>query len=102
MKKYTIILGLNDQNSKQQEISTLNAYKIINNIIFDYCDGATITENKGLYRHDDGTIIEEISLNISIMFAELISIEQISEKLKLIFNQESVIIQTEEINSILF
>ena len=39
MKKHILYLGLNDKDSKQQEIMTLDAYKIAFNTIKKYYDG---------------------------------------------------------------
>lgn len=33
IEKFTIYLGLNDQTTKRQEIETVNAYKIVSNMI---------------------------------------------------------------------
>lgn len=42
MLKFTLYVGLNDKDSKKQEISTLEAYKIINKLLLNYTSGATI------------------------------------------------------------
>lgn len=42
--KFNLYIGLNDKDSKVQEISTIDAYKIIGAI----CGDCTITEGKGL------------------------------------------------------
>lgn len=47
MKKYTMFIGLNDKDSKIQEITTIDAYKIIMRIVKD----CTIQESKGCYTH---------------------------------------------------
>lgn len=44
MEKFTLYLGLNDKDTKKQEINTIEAYKIVNNVVNNYCDGATIYE----------------------------------------------------------
>lgn len=62
--KFTLFVGLNDKDSKKQEISTLNAYKIVYNLIASDFGGGTISEATGIYKHDDGTIVTEITLRI--------------------------------------
>ena len=57
MKKITLYIGLNDKDSKIQEISTLDAYKIVTKIIGV---GSTLTEGKGSYKHEDGTVVKMI------------------------------------------
>lgn len=44
MKKYTLYCGLNDKDTKRQEISTLEAAKMVRNACLSYADGATIFE----------------------------------------------------------
>lgn len=45
MQKYVLYVGLNDKKTKIQEISTLQAYKIITNVIVaNQVDGFTILE----------------------------------------------------------
>lgn len=54
MKKYTLYCGLNDKDSKRQEISTLEAAKVVRNACLHHANGATIFEADGIYRHEDG------------------------------------------------
>ena len=88
--KYIIYCGLNDQDTKTQEISTLDAYKIACNIFVQATGGATITEAMGVYTHDDGTIVTEATLKCEVFGAELVQIRKAAEMLKVAFNQESV------------
>lgn len=99
MTKYTLYMGLNDKDSKRQQISTLEAYKIVSNLVAKEFDGGTIYEADGVYRHDDGTIVIEKTLKIELLFAEQKDVKDFCETLKRIFNQESIAVQREEINS---
>lgn len=99
MEKYTLYLGLNDKDTKQQMISTLEAYKIVSNILASDFGGGTIFEAQGIYKHDNGTIVFEKTLRIEILFAEFEQIKKLVSELKKIFNQESIAVQREIINS---
>lgn len=99
MKKFTLYLGLNDKDTKTQQISTLEAYKVVTNILANDFDGGTIFEAQGIYKHEDGTIVVETTLRIEILFAELPQIKELVATLKKIFNQESIAVQEEVINS---
>lgn len=99
MKKYTLYVGLNDKDSKHQEIATLDAYKVASNIFCTHTGGATISEAVGVYTHDDGTIITETSLRCEIYGAEMSAIMCAADELKTAFNQESVLIETVETTS---
>ena len=102
IKKYTLYLGLNDKDSKQQEISTIEAYKVVSNLISKDFDGGTIFEAKGIYKHDDGTIVTETTLRIELLFAEQEQVKTLCGTLKKIFNQESIAVQQEVVNSELY
>ena len=59
MEKFILYLGLNDKDTKKQEINTIEAQKIVKNVVSNYCDGATIYECQGIYKHDNGEIVFE-------------------------------------------
>lgn len=97
MTKFILFLGLFDKDSKAQEISTLNAFKIASNLVTDIVGYGTITEAMGIYTHDDGTIVNEPTLRIEITGTELEKIKRLAIALKQAFNQESVAL--EKVNS---
>lgn len=99
MKKFTLYLGLNDKDKKTQLINTVEAYKIVNNIITSYTDGATIFEASGIYKHEDGIVTIEKTLRIELLFIEKSTVLEIIKQLKMIFNQESIALSEEEIKS---
>ena len=52
MIRYVLSMGLNDKDTKTQKIQTLEAYKMVENVIKSLqFEGATIYESKGLYKH---------------------------------------------------
>lgn len=93
MTKFILFLGLFDKDSKAQEISTLNAFKIASNLVTDIVGYGTITEAMGIYTHDDGTIVNEPTLRIEITGSELEKIKRLAIALKQAFNQESVALE---------
>lgn len=99
MKKFTLYLGLNDKDKKTQLINTIEAYKIVNNIITSYTDGATIFEANGIYKHENGTVTIEKTLRIELLFIKKSTVLEIVKQLKMIFNQESIALSEEEIKS---
>ena len=99
MKRFTLYMGLNDKDTKTQQISIVEAYKIVSNILASDFGGGTIYEAKGIYKYDDGTIVFENTLRIEILFAERPQIKSLVELLKKLFNQESIAVQEEEITS---
>lgn len=99
IEKFTLYVGLNDKDSKVQEVSTLEAYKIINKLLLSYTDGATIFEADGIYKHEDGTFVIEKTLRIELLFVEKSTVKKIVEEIKKLLNQESVAVQREVVES---
>lgn len=99
MNKFTLYLGLNDKDKKVQLINTIEAYKICNNILMHYTDGATIFEANGIYKHDNGEFTIEKTLRIELLFIDKKTVVDIVEDLKKAFNQESIAVQNELVNS---
>ena len=98
MTKYTMYIGLNDKDSKHQEISTLDAYKIASNLAVVHLGFATITEARGVYTHDDGTIVEEVTLRCEVTNVKLENIKAFCLAVKDALNQESVALEKTEVN----
>lgn len=100
IKKHTLFVGLNDKDTKTQKIQTLEAYKILMNVLISVgYDGATVTESTGLYRHQDGQFTIEKSLVIDILFAEDEKTNKLIDILKRALNQETIALQTSVIES---
>ena len=78
MKKYTLYCGLNDKDSKRQEISTLEAAKVVRNACLHHANGATIFEADGIYRHEDGQQVSEKTLRVELLMVNPICAADIS------------------------
>lgn len=99
MTKTTIYVGLLDKDTKHQEITTIDAFKIAANIFANTTGGATITEGTGVYTHDDGTVVIEPTLVCVIYGSEESKIVEACEAIKVALNQESVVMDVTESNS---
>lgn len=94
--KYTLYIGLNDKDSKVQEINTVDAYKIVGALVGD----CTIQEARGLYTHQDGTQVLENTLIVQIIdFTGSLNVHPVVETLKTALNQESIAVIRETVNS---
>ena len=100
MHKYTLYIGLNDKDTKRQRLDSLEASKIVQNILTDKTGGGTIYNATGVYKHDDGTIIIENTLRVEIMAAAMEAIKEAVNTIKIALNQESIILQTERVESV--
>lgn len=101
MTKYTIYMGLFDKDSKRQEYDTITAYKMVQQRATQLFDGATISEAKGIYKHDNGEVVVEPTIRIELLFTDLDTVKKFCNELKGMFNQESIVLQVEEVNSML-
>lgn len=99
MKKHILYIGLNDKDSKQQEIDSLTAFKIVLNQVRKYYDGGTVKECKGFYTHESGEVTIENTLEVSILFADDEKTRALITDLKQVINQESIALQRETITS---
>lgn len=81
---YTYFIGLNDKDTKKQEISTDEAIKIIVNSI--PCD-FTFSICNGVYTHKDKTKVCEVTIKVESIQPLNGYMDKIKEKL----NQESIL-----------
>ena len=102
--KITFFIGLNDKDTKLQAIDTMAAGRIVQNVfVMHEVDGATITAGKGVYRHDDGTVVSEETIIVQVFeFGQPIQVAAICEDLKALLNQESIAVEKQETNSALY
>lgn len=100
MQKITLYVGLSDKDSKTQKINTLEAYKVVSNILGV---DSTITECRGVYTHGNGDVVFETSLQVVLLdFEGTLNAEWLKRKVNAIkqaLNQESVAVQKEQIES---
>ena len=64
---------------------------------------STITEGRGIYKHEDGTVVSETSLIVELLdFCNALDKGWIKSKInqiKTLLNQESVAVQYQEVDS---
>lgn len=97
MKQFTLLVGLNDKDTKKRIINKNKARDIIMDIVGD----CTISEALGQYKHENGEVVQEKSLRVEILFRELTEVISYAEKIKKELNQESVALNCYEVNSML-
>ena len=96
LTKYTLYIGLNDKDSKVQEISTIDAYKMVGALVGD----CTIQEARGLYTHQDGTQVLETTLVVQVIdFNGTLEIAPLVDAIKTALNQESIAVIRETVDS---
>jgi len=99
MNKTTLYIGLNDKDTKRQEIETLEASKVVTRLLVDLCGGGTIYNATGIYTHENGEIVIENTLRVEIIEADPDAVLTVCRRIKTALNQETIIAQTEAINT---
>ena len=95
--KYNIYIGLNDRDSKKQEVSTRRAKEEVIKILNDNnITGLTMYEVTGVFKHDNGTMTFEKSLKVELMEVKKEDVLKSIEELKKALNQESILLEEEE------
>ena len=97
MKKHIFLIGLCDKDTKKQEHPKEYFLKSIYQTVGD----CTISDSYGYYTHADGTLAEEPSLRVEMLFKEDSDIPRFADKLKKDLNQESIAYEVVESNSVL-
>lgn len=97
MIKYNIYVGLNDKDSKKQEVATRQAkkevIKILNN---NNINGLTLYEVIGVFKHENGEVVFEKSLKVELLEVEESEVLKSIQELKMALNQESILIEKEK------
>lgn len=97
MIKYNIYIGLNDKDSKKQEISIERAreevIKILNN---NNINGLTMYKVDGVFKHENGEVVHEKSLKVELLEVEEDEVIKSINELKEALNQESILLEKEE------
>ena len=97
IQKHVLYIGLNDKDLKKQIVSTSIAKKLISKIVGD----CTISDAIGTYTHDDGTVVNENSLRVEILFKQDEEVIKDAKILKELLNQESIGFEKALVNSTL-
>lgn len=87
---YKIYIGLNDQQTKKQEIETETALIKVSEYLADHFEGATAYNAIGIYKHENGEIVRENSIVIELVFVNDQDVMTMIDHFRVVFNQESV------------
>ncbi len=91
-RQATIYVGLKDAASKQQRFSTERYVSILKNVCQNYHVAFSMNRIEGSYFHEDGTYVEENTLQITTIDVPDETIKEIARDLCAFFNQESVMV----------
>ena len=97
MKQFTLMVGLNDKDTKTRIVNKNKAREVIMRIVGD----CTVSDALGQYTHDNGEVVQEKSLRVEILFKELNEVIEYAKQIKDALNQESVALSYTEIEGML-
>ena len=100
MTRYTLTIGLFDKDTKRQKISTDIAIRIVSDLVVQTVGYGTIYNGNGIYTHINGSIVVEPSL---VYFVdgekeEESKINTLAWSIKKALNQESIMLEKQEVN----
>lgn len=87
--KHILSIGLNDKDTKKQEITREQAI----NIIFKTCGDCSILDMLGGYTHHDGTHVIENGLQVTLYGYTDNQVKAFRDKLLIELNQEAIYIE---------
>ena len=94
MTTVNLYIGLNDKDTKQQELTNLDAKAEISTILFKYFpNGFTLQECQGMYRHKDGTVVCENTIKVILFDYNIGLVLDAVKDLKLKLNQECIAVE---------
>ena len=101
-KRYTLSVGLNDKDTLKPRFNYDSASLELAGRLAQLGIGATITRGTGVYKHDNGAVIIEDTVVISIIdfedsFKDVM--QAFIDKVKLDYNQESIAVMVDKIES---
>ena len=95
LEKFNLYVGLNDKDTKIQEVTTEHAKDIVNKV----CGDCSIQEITGYYTHNNGEQVKENTLKVELLFKSEDEVRLYCQDLKKLLNQESIICESTITNS---
>ena len=94
MTTVNLYIGLNDKDTKQQELTNLDAKAEISTILLKYFpNGFTLQECQGMYKHISGTVVCENTIKVILFDYNIGLVLDAVEDLKLKLNQECIAVE---------
>jgi hypothetical protein len=97
--KYTMYIGLNDQDTYTQLIPYEEAEKKVNEIALKHVDGFTQTQAKGAYKDDEGVVTYENSLVYEFYAATDEQMKAIMDEVLKELNQHSILLEKQTVKN---
>ena len=99
--RYTIYIGLNDGDTKEQKFETDKLEGVLWNVCRNYHVSFSVSRLSGGYFHDNGQFVKENTLQIMLLGGSKETTDEISKDICAFFNQETVLVVHDEVDSYL-
>lgn len=90
MQKITLFIGLNDKDTRRQEIKTFEALELLSQYIAQAVGFGTLSSAAGVYTHENGATVQEKTIRAEFYTDEPEKVFEFGRFAKSILNQESV------------
>ncbi len=102
MEKIVLSIGLNDKDTKKQEVSTTAAQSLVEDACIRLTEGATVYKAKGVYKHNSGEKVQENTIRVELYNANIERVKALCKYLKKSLNQEAIAVERQKIVSEFF
>ena len=99
--RYTIYIGLNDGDTKEQKFETDKLEGVLWNVCRNYHVSFSVSRLSGGYFHDNGQFVKENPVQIMLLGGSKETTDEISKDICAFFNQETVLVVHDEVDSYL-
>ena len=93
--RHTLIVGLNDKDTKKQVCNRHQAKRVVMGIVGD----CTISDAMGHYTHEDGSTVNEKAIKVEMLFKADNEVICYAKQIKKALNQESIALVKDYIES---
>lgn len=97
--RYTIMVGLNDGDTKVQKFSTDRLEKLMCEVCKSYKVSFSMNRMTGGYFHENGQFVNENSIQITLIGGSKEITDEIAKDICAFFNQESVFVVHDKVDS---
>lgn len=99
MTETKIYVGLNDSETRVQMYDTEKYISILKDVCRNYHVGFSVSAGQGGYFFEDGSYVQETTLVLSLIDADVDTVNEIAKDLCVFFRQESVLITENKVRS---
>lgn len=96
-EKYVLYIGTNDKDTYKQIIPTEDAIQKVSEICKKYVTGYTVSQSKGGWVDETGTLTEENTLVYSFSGVNESAIKSIMDEVLISLNQNSILVECQDI-----